>query len=223
MKMLIRVSVVFCIVLFLGCSEKEDSDRAVDGERIEADNNERMSNSNVPGNNEQGSIERPSTNIDVHETYDWVMELWQQGKKKDALEVFSSLDWQHTNVFSEDSLVKQLGSIEGEERKERVMPWVKAHGTFGSYLVKRAKAAVDRQEYALAEKQLLSLLACGHAMVVSSQDFTIQFNGYGTQTRANDALIELYKQSADVSKLEAATSRQSDIASAKRELIQRHQ
>ena len=64
------------------------------------------------------------------------------------------------------------------------------------------------------------MLACGQALFEPENEFIIRFNGNGTEQRAIEAIIGLYEQSGDASKLQDAKTLQIRITRARSAFLQ---
>jgi outer membrane murein-binding lipoprotein Lpp len=163
-------------------------------------------------------------------TYDQVLKLWGQGNAEKADSMFWQIEWEKPRLFSESSLTgfmraaldnnyKSLSEAERARIDEEIMDWIRGHAGFVRHVLIIATKSKNEQQYDWAEKQLNSLAACGRALVLANVPLVIQNSGYSTQRKAVEALIQLYGDTDNQTKLKASREKLAEIIQGQSKLL----
>jgi hypothetical protein len=162
---------------------------------------------------------------------DEVLRHWQQGDREQAMSSLLQIDWTAQGLFSEQAFVcrytalsspKSVVSLSGDEKAklgQELVDWVKVLGAFYDYVYDSAKTAASANDVEKAELCLKALGKYGEALSQSDKAVAIRFNGYNTQIKALQGLVEIYKPRGNTERLAATEKRLMEVEKAKKGLL----
>jgi len=192
-KSLVFLVVVFSLMSFLGCSDKEEQER---DDSIETDSGGQIStevDQNQP--DDDADIQVVTEDISLND----VFALWDTGKKDEAMAKFLSVNWKAPSVFNELSCFNlsenQFGSYSKRKRERIMKEYSNLREKLLIGIVRYVRSAGDDiladGDKQTAREYYSGILRCGQALSLPARLALIQLDGKAIVKMAQDRLSSL--------------------------------
>lgn len=166
----ITVLLTVTVLLFLGCSKKEDGPAAPAASAL----SELIPVENPPKSSNLDS----GSHQEVSVTFDEVLVLWSSGQQVPAAERFSKIQWNRPDIFASDSVFRisedqfvEFSAARQEQIDQQAIELANHIRALTKYIVEQAK---QQGQYETIRN---NLIACGQRLSKTDQLLLIQMVG----------------------------------------------